>query len=387
MGSPFLSRRREFDLPDEEIYLDGAYMSPLPHAARSAVDEAYRLSSQPYRVSYSTFFEYTDAVRERIARLLGFPTEEIGITSSCGDGASYIALGLDWQPGDRVLLGPDEFPANVYPWLGLRDRGVKVEFIGERGTPLRVSQLESALEQPGRVRLLSIAAVYYLTGDLHPLAAFSRLLHAREARLVVDATQATGCVAMDWRATGADALLSSGYKWLLGPYGTGCVWMNRSLLEQLRNVGGNWWANEKARDLRELLTYAPVPVHGARLDSGETASFLNLAAVQVGLDYLLECGVDKIEAHHRALHDRLADQLKASPLEVVTQLDGKHRSPMFFLRTAGDLAGEKLQAELAKAHIRVSLRGGKIRVSPGVWSQAADVDALAETIGRVTTEV
>jgi cysteine desulfurase/selenocysteine lyase len=286
-----------------------------------------------------------------------------------------------------VLLGPDEFPANVYPWLGLRQRGVEVEFLGERGSPLELSHLEDALRRPGRVRLLSLAAVYYLSGDIHPLADFARLVHEREALLVVDATQAVGCVAINWRATGADAILSSGYKWLLGPYGTGCAWMRQSLLAKLHDVGGNWWANEKARDLRELLTYAPVPVHGTRLDSGETASFLNLAAVRAGLDYLLECGVAKIEAHQRALHDRLTTSLNDLPVEVVTGLVGEHRSPMLFLRAAGDMNGERLQTELAKAHIRLSVRGGKIRVSPGVWSQEEDIDKLAEALHRVTTRV
>jgi selenocysteine lyase/cysteine desulfurase len=83
MGSPFLSRRPDFDLPAEETYLDGAYMSPLPRAAKIAVDEAYLLSSQPYRMGYGKFFEYTDAVRERIARLLGLPVNELELRGRC----------------------------------------------------------------------------------------------------------------------------------------------------------------------------------------------------------------------------------------------------------------------------------------------------------------
>jgi selenocysteine lyase/cysteine desulfurase len=294
-----------------------------------------------------------------------------------------IAQGFRWEPGDCVLLGPDEFPANVYPWLALREKGVRVEFIGQRGEPLRVGQLGEALASTERVRLFAVAAVHYTTGDIHPLAEFADLAHEHDALLVTDATQATGSVGIDWPSTGADAVLASGYKWLLGPYGTGVAWVRRALLEKLADVNGNWWANAKARDLRALLEYAESPVHGRRLDSGETASFLNLAAWRAGLDYLSGIGSAAVEANNRALHDRLAEQLDPSEVRVVTDLAAPHRSPMLFLESTRNLDGERLQTELTAAHVRVSLRGGRIRVSPGVWNRETDVDRLAEVIHKV----
>jgi selenocysteine lyase/cysteine desulfurase len=293
-----------------------------------------------------------------------------------------LAQGLRWEPGDRVLLGPDEFPSNVYPWLALRERGVEVEIIGERGSGLQIEQLEAALTR-GRVRLVALAAVHYTTGDLHPLAEMSRLVHEHDALLITDATQACGSVDVKWTRTGVDALLTSGYKWLLGPYGTGAAWVCRPLLERLMNVGGNWWANERARDLRALLDYAEVPVHGRLLDSGETASFLNLAAWWAGLDYLNEIGAQEIERHHRALQDRLVAQLDRAEVRVVSGLSATHRSPMLYLEGTGNLDAERLQDELAAAHVRLSVRGGRIRVSPGIWNRETDVDALARVIHTV----
>jgi selenocysteine lyase/cysteine desulfurase len=363
MGSPLLSRHGDFDIPEPEIYLDGAYMSPLPHSARSAVETAYQLKSRPYLVPYEKFFEYPDAVRERLARALDVPVDEVGITNSTGQGAMLLAQGLRWEPGDRVLLGPDEFPSNVYPWLALRERGVEVEIIGERGSGLQIEQLEAALTR-GRVRLVALAAVHYTTGDLHPLAEMSRLVHEHDALLITDATQACGSVDVKWTRTGVDALLTSGYKWLLGPYGTGAAY-------------------ERARDLRALLDYAEVPVHGRLLDSGETASFLNLAAWWAGLDYLNEIGAQEIERHHRALQDRLVAQLDRAEVRVVSGLSATHRSPMLYLEGTGNLDAERLQDELAAAHVRLSVRGGRIRVSPGIWNRETDVDALARVIHTV----
>ena len=253
--------------------------------------------------------------------------------------------------------------------------------------PLTSAHLAEALDAPGRVRLLSVAAVYYLNGDLHPLSEFAELLHKRDALLVTDATQAAGSVDLDWQQTGVDALLTSGYKWMYGPYGTGAVWMRPALLDSLMNIGGNWWANRESRNLKSLLNYADVPLHGVRLDTGETASFLNLGAWRVGLEFLRSIGVAAIEAHQSALHDRLAEKINGQSMRVVTDTTRANRSPMFYLECIGDLDGEKLQDALSAAHIRVSLRSGRIRVSPGAWNEPADIDAMAETIQRVAAGV
>jgi cysteine desulfurase/selenocysteine lyase len=384
MGSPILSRQNDFEIPAGEAYLDGAYMSPLPRSARAAVEEAYELKARPYLTSYEKFFEFPDAVRERLSRVLGVPESEVGITNSTGQGGMLIAQGLRWEPGDRVLLGPDEFPANVYPWLALREKGVRVEFIGERASPLQAGQLEEALTGAGRVRLVAVAAVHYTTGNLHPLSEFADLIHRHEALLVTDATQATGSIGIDWPATGVDALLASGYKWLLGPYGTGVAWVRHALLEQIVDVNGNWWANARARDLKALLEYAELPVHGRRMDSGETASFLNLGAWRAGLDYLIDIGSHAVESSNRSLQDRLISQLDHRQIRVVTELHDAHRSPMLFLESTGGLDGEKLQSVLTDAHIRVSIRGGRIRVSPGVWNRGEDMDALARLLLEIS---
>lgn len=384
-ASTWKSRRGDFELPPDEVYLDGAYCTPLPRAAREAVAEAYTLNSQPGRLLPELFFDYPDAVRERVAGVLGMPDDEVGVTTSTGFGALLVAQGIRWQPADRVLIAPDEFPTNVYPWLALRDRGVHVEHIGRRGRPLTPSDLEAALEDGFAMRVLAVAAVHYLTGDLHPLSELSALVHARGGIVVVDSTQAAGSVAVDWKSTGADVLLASGYKWLFGPYGTGAVWARRNLLAEWSNVNGNWWATENSRDFRRVLEYRDFALHGRRLDSGETASFLNLGAFRAGLDFQASIGTAAIEARHRELQDRLVAAIRGGPLSPVTTLDAPHRSPMLYLEVTGDLDLEHLQAELALHRVRVSVRANRLRVSPGAWNDESDVDAFAEAVARVSS--
>ncbi|MGH7339423.1 MAG: aminotransferase class V-fold PLP-dependent enzyme, partial [Candidatus Rokuibacteriota bacterium] len=327
--------RAAFDLPVDEIYLDGAFMSPLPRVARAAVDEAYLLKAQPWRVRYVDGLDIPDRVRSLFGRLTGFPTEEIGLTTGTGDGVTLLAHGLRYEPGERILIGPDEFPSNVFPWLMARERGAVVEFVGESGRPLEPEMLAAALRRPGRVRVVAAAAVHYVTGELHPLDEFARLAHDAGALLAVDGTQAVGAVAWDWPSRGADALFCSGYKWCLGPYGTGAVWMRPDLRNGLVDVRGNWWANAKARDISTLLEYAPLIRHGRRFDTSEAAAYLHTATLRAGLETVLAFGVERIEAHHRALQDRLADGLAGGPFRLVTSRRGTHRSPLLLLALEG----------------------------------------------------
>ena len=374
-----MSRRDDFDLAPGEIYLNGAYCTPLPRAARAGVAEAYALNAEPYRLPAEVFFDYPDAVRERVAGVLGAAPEDVGVTNSTGFGALLLARSIRWRPGGRILLGPDEFPSNIYPWMALSEEGMKVEILGRHGHPLTVEELEKAIAEGG-VAAASIAAVHYLTGELHPLGRFASLLHARGAYLFTDATQAVGSVDWDWPALDIDAILTSGYKWLFGPYGTGAIRVRRALLEEMRNVNGNWFASEKARDFTRVLEVHGFPMHARRLDSGETAQFLNLGAWRCGLDYMLGIGVATMERHHRAMQDLLVEKVQGLGLTALPRLDGEHRSPMLNFEVAEGLDASRLAAELAMRKISVSHRSGRLRVSPGWWSEESDLDAFAEAV-------
>src|SRR5262249_19229189 len=141
----------------------------------------------------------------------------------------------------------------------------------------------------------------------------------------------------------------------------------------------NWWAMEDSRDFPRVLEVRGFPMHARRLDSGETASFLNLGAWRAGLEYLLAIGVATMEAHHRAMQDALVEKTSGRGLKALTRLDARHRSRMLYFELEASLA-ERLQAELAARKIAVSLRSGRLRVSPGWWTEAPDLDAFAAAL-------
>jgi cysteine desulfurase/selenocysteine lyase len=376
------SRRHDFDIAPGEVYLNGGANSPLPKAARQAVDEAWALQATPSRVPFEAFFSYADAIRERAGKALGLPADEIAVTTSTSFGIMLLAQGLRWRQGDRLLLGPDEFPSNAYPWFPLEERGVRIETIGRAGRPLTADDLVKALDAGGPVRALSVAAVHYPTGDVHPLDELAGVLHARGAILVVDASQAAGAVAVDWHASGVDAIAVSGYKWLFGPYGTGILWVRSDVRDGLANVNGNWLAVAGARDLTRLMIEYPRTYerHGRVFDAGEVASYFNLSAFRAGLDLLLDVGAASVETLHRALQDRAVEALAGAPLRPVTNLAATHRSPMLMFEGRDGLDLARLEADLSARHIAVSLRAGRMRLSPGIWNDASDIDAFVDAV-------
>jgi cysteine desulfurase / selenocysteine lyase len=383
------SRREDFDVAPGDVYLNGAANSPLPRTARQAVEEAWTLQATPSLIPFETMFSYTDDIRERAGRALGLPADEVSVTTSTTFGMMLVAQGMRWRPGDRLLLGPDEFPSNAYPWFALEDRGVRIDVVGRPGHPLTADELVRALEGTGEVRALSLAAVHYPTGDVHPLGELADVLHARGALLIVDASQAAGAVAFDWRTSGVDAIAVSGYKWLLGPYGTGILWVRSDVRDSLANVNGNWLAVEGARDLTKLMIEYPRAYerHARVFDAGEVASYFSLSAFRAGLELLVDVGVGAIEPFQRALQDRAVAALAGSPLRPVTNLEAAVRSPMLMFEGTDGLDLSRLHADLAARHIAVSLRAGRIRLSPGIWNDDSDIDAFVDAVRTCTVAV
>jgi selenocysteine lyase/cysteine desulfurase len=378
------SRRSDFDIAAGEVYLNGAANSPLPLSARRAVEEAWVLQATPSRIPFESMFTYADEIRARAGKALGLAPTEVSVTTSTTFGMMLVAQGIRWRDGDRMLLGPDEFPSNAYPWFALAERGVRVEQIGRPGHPLTTEELTDALASGGRVRALSVAAVHYPTGDVQPLAEFAQVLHAHDALLIVDASQAAGAIAVDWQGIGIDALAASGYKWLFGPYGTGILWVRPELRDRLANVNGNWLAVEGSRNLSRLMTEYPRTFerHGRMFDAGEVASYFTLSAFRAGLELLVDVGVGAVESACRALQDRAVAALTGTALRPVTKLSAAQRSPMLMFEAREGLDLKRLDADLTARQISVSLRAGRMRLSPGIWNDESDIDAF---VGAVRT--
>lgn len=163
------SARALFDGLGDRAWLNCAHQSPLPSAASAAAREAVDDKRSPWRIQDADFAAVPGRLRSALGRLIGAPPEEIILANSTSYGIDLLAHNLPWKPGDEVLLVDGDFPASVYPWLPLRDQGVRVRMLHPEGSRLTPEQLAAEVSPSMRPELLASLTykpVYWLTHRL-----------------------------------------------------------------------------------------------------------------------------------------------------------------------------------------------------------------------------
>jgi selenocysteine lyase/cysteine desulfurase len=320
-----------------------------------------------------------EQVRGDAADLLGVPADDVAFVRNTTHGLGLVASGLDWQPGDRVLVPDLEFPSNVYPWLALQDRGVKVDRVPPVG-PARALPLELFEEQLDRepARLVAVSWVQFGRGWRVDLAGLARLCHERGALLCVDAIQGLGVLPAHFQQWGVDFASADGHKWMLGPEGVGVVYVaaeRRPLLRPLE-VGWNSVAHRREWDNPDL-----VLDDSARCFEGGTQPVGLIFGLGASIGLLLEAGVEEVWRHVDDLTATASEGLARAGARVLTDR-GSGRSGIVSFEIPG-VAPERVCAALLDAGVVASPRGGGIRVSPHGYSDESDIEALVRAVSEV----
>lgn len=197
---------------------------------------------------------------------------------------------------------------------------------------------------------------------------------------MIDATQSVGALPFDIRETPVDTLACAGYKWLTGPYGIGLAYFGTTWDEGVP-LEENWITRRDSENLTDLVHYHDEYQPGAiRYDMGERSSFLLLPMLEAALSQVLEWGVDVIQAHCRTISNGAIQGLETLGYRVVPESD--RAAHLFGVRLADGIETATLQAALAYGQVSVSLRGDAIRVSPHLYNDIDDFEALIEAASR-----
>lgn len=369
-------RAAEFPWTSDTTYLNNASIGPLPERTRLALDEFNRRRAAPHQLPDRELFAMLAETRTRIARLLGASAEEIALTVNTGFGIGMAARALPLEPGDIVLVSDKEFPANIYPWLRLKDRGVAMELVPTtaEGWPDEARLLER-LRDP-RVRVLAVSLVQFSNGYLVDLERLSAATRDTGAFLVVDAIQGIGQVPVDLSRTQVDVLACGGQKWLLSPWGSGFVYVRRDLIGGLDPAITGWLSFEGTDDLTRLTLYDDTLRADARRFELMTLPYQDFAGLNVSLDLLLSIGIDRIRDHLRTLHRPVLAWAEAAGARIVSP---RGASGSGILCVAPDEV-QQVHRRLKAARIVCSLREGAIRLSPHCFNTVAEMERVAQTL-------
>ncbi len=354
-------------------YLNHAGVAPLSLPAFAAMvasaDEATRLGS----LAVDAADDERDVIRARVATLMGVPVEGVAFVKNTTEALGFVANGLSWSPGDRVLVPAHEFPSTIYPWLALADAGVVVERLAPANDTGEVplEAYEDAFAA-GPVRLVAVSWVQFGRGRRTDLAELGALCREHGALLCADVIQGLGVIPAELAAWGVDFAMADAHKWLLGPEGVGVFYVAPHRVKSLRVLEPGWnaVAHRKEWENREW-----VPDATARRFEGGTMSVAAIAAMGASIDLLLGAGIETIWVHVDDWCESFSAALATLRLPVWScREDGGRSGIVTFGTPDADPAG--VVSRLAEAGVVCSARGGGIRVSPHGYNDGADMDRL-----------
>jgi cysteine desulfurase/selenocysteine lyase len=369
-------RRVEFPWTRDTIYLNHASVGPLPERTRLTLESFNRKRAAPHQLPDRELIATLAESRRLAAELVGAIPEEIALSINTGFGLSLAARALPLQSGDIVLASDREFPANVYPWMLLKDSGVTLELVPttREGWPDEQYLLDR-LADP-RVRVLAVSLVQFSNGYTVDLARLSAATRATGTYLVVDAIQGLGQIPVDLRSTPVDVLACGAQKWLLSPWGSGFVYVRREIIRDLQPAITGWMAFEGTDDFTRLTQYNDTLRGDARRFELITLPYQDFAGMNSSLRLLLELGISRIQQHLHRLHQPVLAWAARTGAPVVSP--GGARASGILCVAPADV-GAAFRA-LKAAGVVCSLREGAIRLSPHAYTTYEEMERVVEIL-------
>ena len=371
-------RQHEFPVTRDKIFLAHAGVCPLPLRVAHAIRDYAALCTQG---DQETLFPAQQIYRSRAlaARLLDAQPEEIAFVGPTSLALSFVASGLDLKKNDTILIYFDDYPANVYPWMALAERGVKVRFLHTRELG-RIRSMDVMDQVDEQTRLVALASCHFESGYRIDLNAIGQALHQRNILFCLDAIQTLG--AFPTTVEHIDFLAADAHKWLLGPCAAGILYARKSLQERLRPTAFGWHnvycPNYVAQE--ELVFRAD-----ARRYEAGSQNLLGLVGLNAAMELVLEIGIENIAAELLRKRALLVPALRNKGYSVLNAEEPLANASgiVTFYREDVDMAPlyEKLEAADIITSLRSDRAGRKyLRLSPHFYNTDAELGRLLEML-------
>jgi selenocysteine lyase/cysteine desulfurase len=376
------SQRTLFDIPADVAYLNAAAWSPLPRATQEAARAAVARKGQPWKIGPDFADTQHERARAAAAALIGADARDVALVSSVGYGVAVAGKVLKIERGARVLVLENDHTSPVLEWIGRAEaQGFTVEAVARPADGDWTSAVLEAVERPGAppLSLASISSVHWSDGGRLDMQKIRDALRRQGAALLVDATHSVGVIATDVKALDPDFLIFPTYKWVLGPYGRAFVYVAKRHQDGVP-------LEQTAFGRRDVKAENPVYFadtrylpDARRYDMGERDHFISMEMAAIGMEMMAAWGTDAVVKRLSALTQRMSDGLAGLNLRLP---DARFRAPhILCLGFLSDVLGSLIPA-LAREQVYVASRLGRMRVSPHVYNDEADVDRFVAAMKR-----
>jgi selenocysteine lyase/cysteine desulfurase len=378
------SQRALFDLPSDVCYLNAASYTPLPQATLEAGRAAVGRKGRPWLIDNDFAARQYDRTRKAAARLINAEAADVALTPSISYGVATVAKIAPVPKGARVIVLHDDHSSPVLEWLTrAQDGGFTVDTVQSPGDHDWTRAVLEAIARPGAppVAIVSISSVHWADGAVLDVAAIARAARAQGAVFLIDATQSAGVLELDVRALDPDFVLFPTYKWLLGPYGRAFIYVAKRHQSGIPLEQTSYGRKAVRAEQPIYFTDTDYVGDARRFDMGERDHFISMEMAAIGMEMMADWGPQAVAARLGALTARLEDGLAAAARNgAVAFPQAKFRTPHIFSLGFRGGVPDGLAQKLAAQKIYVAPRLGRLRVSPHVYNEEADIDRFVTAL-------
>lgn len=356
------------------VYLNTGTLGPC---RRETIEETQKsweeLESFPVKFYGKSGVEsLAEKTRITAARFLGCQMDEMLITTSTTNGMNAIAQGLRLKPGDRILTTDQEHGGGILCWNYFsKYYGVALDVIsippGENHADSILNKIKDNIKK--ETKLISISHILSSTGLRMPIAEIASLARSKGILCIVDGAQAAGAVQVNVKQLGCHAYATSGHKWLMGPKGTGLLYLSKEVQDRIR----------------------PIQFEESYNTYNDGNGVVNLACIlglNKAIEYLESVGIEKIEEHNLSLRNRLYSRLsQMTNLDLVSPAAGPLASPLLACQLPGSIERTSF-VKMLLDHYKLSIRPthkqwfNGIRFSMHIFNTITEVDFAADVLQK-----
>ena len=371
------SQRDSFALPGDIAFLNCANMAPQLRAVTDIGIRAVQRREAPWALDSSEWFGPSEALRSAVGRLIGADADGVALVPSVSYGIAIAAANTPLRAGQNVVILNQQFPSNVYAWRDLaRACGAELRTVHKGAADAWTDAVLDAIDD--RTAIVAVPNCHWTDGAMVDLVKVGERARAVGAALVVDASQSLGAFPISVSAVQPDFLVSVGYKWQLGPYGLGYLYVAPKWRERSRPLEASWLTRAGAEEFNALVDYVDDYRPGARrFDMGEFPQFILLPMALAAIEQLLEWGPANIQATLTRLTSFIANEAASLGCSVLAV--DRRVGHMLGIRFPDGLPAG-LPERLAAERVYVSMRGDAIRVAPHLYNSEADAARLIEVL-------
>lgn len=358
------------------IYFNHASTGPIPDFTVEAVKNYLAERSSKSIDNYEKILKTISETKELIAKLINSSPDRIAFLDNVSNSMNLIAQGLNWEKDDEIILFDIEFPANVYPFLNLQKKGVKIKIIPSKNGRIEFEDIEKAITT--KTKLLSISHVQFLTGYRADLENIGNLCKQNGIIFSVDAIQSVGVVNVDVQKMKIDFLSSGIQKWLLGLEGTTFIHISKELQERIEPKYVGWLS---VKNPWNILDYNLELAETAQRFENGTINFAGIYSLNSNLKFFSSLGINEIEKSVIENSRLLIQLLEREQFQFLFKPDMDNEvAGIVTIKTKNP---EEVYKELKRRKIHISIREGYLRFSPHFYNTDEEIFKVVNNLKEI----